>query len=239
MRPPSPNAGLRVLLVEDNPDIRDGLAQLLETEGYAVEAVGSAEEGLAALRREGHFDLVVSDYMLPGETGAWMLDEASRAGLLQTTQALMVTAHPRVRGPHGIQVIQKPLDIDDFLKVVFDLLRPARDRRSGGRPLQEPLPADEGARCELRLYISMGSASSMRALRNLQQVLKDYDARQVRLTVYNLSHELAASAVEDRVVFTPTLVKCTPGPRAWVLGDLSRAQAVTDLLSLSGVDPVQ
>jgi hypothetical protein len=38
-------------------------------------------------------------------------------------------------------------------------------------------------------------------------------------------------------VFTPTLVKRGPGPRAWVLGDLSDAAVVIDLLKICGLKP--
>jgi DNA-binding response OmpR family regulator len=109
--------GLHVLLVEDNDDIREGLSTLLDSEGYAVTEARTAEEGLAHLRQR-PFKLVVTDYMLPARSGAWMLEEALRDRLLCAANVLMVTAHPKVKAPAGGRLLLKPLDIDDFLREV-------------------------------------------------------------------------------------------------------------------------
>jgi DNA-binding response OmpR family regulator len=114
---------VRILLVEDNEDIREGLMALLESEGYRVDGTGSAEDGLARLRQES-FHLVITDYMLPGETGRWMLEQAAREERLGNTSALMITAHPRVSAPSGVRLLHKPLDIDDFLRVVGESVTP-------------------------------------------------------------------------------------------------------------------
>lgn len=106
-----------VLLVEDNEDIREGLSILLESEDYDVTAVGSAEEGLALLKAR-RFHVVVTDYMLTGESGGWMVEQASQAGCLNHARVLMITAHPRVVPPQGVRILHKPLDIDVFLRVV-------------------------------------------------------------------------------------------------------------------------
>lgn len=59
---------LDLLLVEDNPDVADTLAELLRAEGHTVEVVGCAERGLEALR-ERQRDAVISDIGLPGMDG--------------------------------------------------------------------------------------------------------------------------------------------------------------------------
>jgi CheY-like chemotaxis protein len=112
---------VKILLVEDNEDIREGLTDLLESEGYSVAGSGSAEEGLARLRAEA-FELVITDYMLPGETGGWLLEQAEREQRLRGVGAMMITAHPKVRPPAGVRLMHKPLDIDDFLRVVCESL---------------------------------------------------------------------------------------------------------------------
>ena len=58
----------RVLLIEDDKDVRDGLALALTWQGHTVQAVESGELGLAALA-EGPADVVVLDLMLPGIDG--------------------------------------------------------------------------------------------------------------------------------------------------------------------------
>jgi CheY-like chemotaxis protein len=57
-----------ILVVEDNPDARAMLGELLLLLGHAVEAVGSAEQALELLA-ERRFDILLTDHSLPGMTG--------------------------------------------------------------------------------------------------------------------------------------------------------------------------
>ena len=102
----------RVLLVEDSAEIREALQEILEVEGYRITAVGSAEEGLELLQKDA-FDLVVSDFTLPGHNGAWMLGQAVLAGRLEESQAILMTAHPNPGS--RFKVMAKPIDFDEFL----------------------------------------------------------------------------------------------------------------------------
>jgi CheY-like chemotaxis protein len=114
-------AGGQILLVEDDPDIREFLAFALESEGYQVEQADSAEEGLRRLQA-GHFALVLTDYMLPRKTGTTMLEDARGAGLLRSTNAMLITAHPSPRRLAGVDVVAKPIDLDSFLDRVKQML---------------------------------------------------------------------------------------------------------------------
>jgi len=84
--------GATILVVEDDPDIRDLLSTLLEMTGYTTRACATAEEGLNALREE-TFDFVLTDYALPNRSGGWLLQQAQAEGLLDATPALVVTAY--------------------------------------------------------------------------------------------------------------------------------------------------
>lgn len=107
----------RILVVEDDADIRHCLGELLEGEGYEVTAAPTGEDGLAILR-SGRFDLVVSDYSLPGRTGTVMLRDAAREGCLADTRSILVTAHPRPCIDAGVKLVRKPLDPCRFLDLV-------------------------------------------------------------------------------------------------------------------------
>jgi CheY-like chemotaxis protein len=200
----------------------------------------TAEAGLARLR-ESPFHLIVSDYWLPDRTGAWMLGEASQAGLLRESQVLVITAEHRPQGVENLIVLRKPLDLDDFLRHVHDVLAPSRQEELE-RVKQEVertvKPGAEGRtpKVELTLYISTSSPSSLKALRNLQRLLGEYDSGEVQLTICDLSRDVSATAEEDRIAFTPTLVKRSPDPKVWILGDLENSQVVVDLLAHSGVE---
>ena len=232
--------GLRVLCVEDDEQVLSVLAALLEAEGYEVATAATAEAGLAHLTSR-KFHLLVTDYWLPDRTGAWMLSEASTRGILHDTPVLVITAEHRPQGVENLQILRKPLDLDDFLAIVHDSMSTVREKEveKTVEDVERTFAAGRGereARIELALYISASSPSSLKALRNVKRMLADYDAPQVRFTVYDLSKQHVPSADEDRIAFTPTLVKRWPEPKVWVLGDLDDSAVVADLLSHCGVE---
>jgi CheY-like chemotaxis protein/anti-sigma regulatory factor (Ser/Thr protein kinase) len=68
--PPPPRPGaLRLLLVDDEDDVRDALAEMLESHGHTVVTAASADEALARLDAEPDLDLVLTDLVMPGRTG--------------------------------------------------------------------------------------------------------------------------------------------------------------------------
>jgi CheY-like chemotaxis protein len=221
----------RILVVEDNDDVRQMMAVALQSHGYSVAEAADAEEALRHLQA-GPFDVVLSDYELPDKTGATMLREASRAGLLGSATALIVTAHTQPDDADGYEIIRKPIDLDRLMSQVQRVLG-----ASGKvRPLPPP-PADGGApAADLVLYVSAGSAASVKARRSMESTLRAFAGSSIRYAVCDVGEE-PAKAEEDQIVFTPTLVKRSPGPRAWVLGDLADAAVVIDLLKICGLKP--
>jgi len=117
--------GFGVLIVEDDPGVSSALSEALTRQGYEVETAGTAEDGLSQLGG-GQFQLVTTDYSLPGQTGVWMLQEAAKAGLLAASKVLLMTGNPNPDGVAGLRVLRKPLDTDLFLREVFEILAPTR-----------------------------------------------------------------------------------------------------------------
>lgn len=237
-----PSLGLKVLYVEDDLDIQEALREVLEFAGYQVTIASTATAGLEALRRE-RFHLVISDYNLPDFSGGKMLTLAAQGGLLNC-ESVILTGASMLDGTAGYRVIRKPIDVDKFLLRIHEILAPVRDeefqkaRASLERAASEE-PQDTSkpsARLELMLYISEASPASLRALRNLEKLLARYEPSQFLLQVVDLSRERPASFDEDRIAFTPTLVKRAPGPRIYLLGSLEQLQAVEDLLSDAKVE---
>src|SRR3712207_2449029 len=68
-----------ILIVEDDPAVRDILQIALEREGMSVEAVGDGETALRRLRSASSFDLVVLDIMLPGIDGLTLCQELRKS----------------------------------------------------------------------------------------------------------------------------------------------------------------
>ena len=58
----------RILLIDDEPSIREPLSEYLEAQGFAVTDAANAAEARSVLRAQS-VDLVVSDIMMPGEDG--------------------------------------------------------------------------------------------------------------------------------------------------------------------------
>jgi DNA-binding NtrC family response regulator len=131
------SAPARILVVEDQDDVRRMLTTALVLDGYHVDEAATAEEGLRLLSRR-RYRLVLSDYAMPGHTGSWMLAEATRRGLMKQTAAVIVTAHPDVRELAEIAVINKPLDLDDFLDQVRSIVASSRIDSSAPRSSARP-----------------------------------------------------------------------------------------------------
>ena len=164
-----------------------------------------------------------------------MLERATADGVLGDASSLVVTAHPDPRDvPEETPLLRKPLDLERLL-VQVRMILPDRAPASPDAPRPRP-GADGGRVLELVLYVSPRSPASLRARHRMDEVLAGFDAAAVRFEVCDLFKH-AASAERDRVVFTPTLVKRSPAPRAWILGDLTSDDVVRDLLTMCGVAP--
>src|ERR1043166_8794924 len=86
---PSPSRG-KVLVIDDEHDIREGLEMLLTTEGYTAELASNGTEGLQKL--EGNrYDLVLLDLMMPDRSGMDVLREVRQRD--RETPIFMITAY--------------------------------------------------------------------------------------------------------------------------------------------------
>jgi DNA-binding response OmpR family regulator len=102
----------RILVVEDEPGIALGLEDDLRMEGYEVETV--ADGIIAAQRaREGPFDLILLDVMLPGKDGFEVCRELRRSGL--RTPIVMLTAKTQ----ESEKVMGFELGADDYVTKPF------------------------------------------------------------------------------------------------------------------------
>ena len=226
MRSASRVPDARVLLIEDSRDVLDLITLALVRHGWQVEAAVRADEGLARLA-ERHYDLVIAHLGLPDRRATEMLREAREAGHLATTAVLMITGQPDPDNPDEYPVLRKPLDIEALVRQAQTIL---------GAPASPTEAGEEDAVVELVLYYTPPWPSSMKARRNLEKILGAYATDAVRLTLRDLG-EHPDLAEADGVVFSPTLIKKSPGAPVWMLGDLSDATAVTDLLLASGLKP--
>jgi CheY-like chemotaxis protein len=228
-----PGMRTRLLYVEDHDDLRELIAQALGDAGYDVTSVGTAEEAVQELQ-DGAFDVLLTDYNLPGKDGAWLLARAHDGGHLETTAAVMLTSEREPRAVGDTRILRKPVDLGvllDALAGAVAALAPA-----GGRDA----PAAADAEVQLVLYVTGSSQESQKAMRNLHRVLSSFDAARIHLSVVDVTSidEAASEQLEeDRVIVTPTLVKRAPLPRTWIVGSLVRTEPVREMLALALGDP--
>lgn len=123
----------KILVVDDDPVVRMSLAALLEDDFVVHEAsdVIAADAKLAAE----HFDVVLSDFEMPGETGMRFLRRVSAAR--PGTMCILVTGqveHPEVRQAGKdeaiVRVISKPYDPARLLRWVENAARLAKMRQA-------------------------------------------------------------------------------------------------------------
>ncbi len=91
---PGLNGRPRVLIVEDDADLRGYLSRLLTKDGWAVTAVADAESGLTATAGAGPrpFDVVLTDLMLPGRSGLQLVADLRAAPTTSRLPIIMLTA---------------------------------------------------------------------------------------------------------------------------------------------------
>jgi PAS domain S-box-containing protein len=108
---PRAQAPARLLLVDDNPAVRASTSAALAELGYAVTEAETGAAGVAALERE-RFDLVVTDYLMPGMSGAEVARLAARHGV----PALIITGYATLSEDEvrGLDVLPKPFSLAEL-----------------------------------------------------------------------------------------------------------------------------
>lgn len=117
---------LRVLLVEDDDDNRELMAEVLAASGFDVLSAASGQEGLKALAVHS-VDVVVTDVGMPGMGGLELAKAAKQ--IAPTVPVVIVTGWAErddiaaARGKHVDAVLIKPVDPDALTQAVTDVAR--------------------------------------------------------------------------------------------------------------------
>ncbi len=125
---------MRVLVVEDNPDMGAFLGQGLTEEGYVVDVARTAQAGYE-LGATGVYDLLILDRMLPGQDGLALLSRLRSKGIV--APAIFVTA----RGDVGDRIEGLDAGADDYLVKPFSFAELVARMRVVARRGSEPTPA--------------------------------------------------------------------------------------------------
>ncbi len=112
----------RVLIVEDDADIREALGELLASAGYEIDEAANGLEGLAAARRA-RPDLIVLDLMMPVMDG-WQFREAQeRDPALAPIPVIVISASGPAASIAADTFLEKPFPLDRLVAEVARLRR--------------------------------------------------------------------------------------------------------------------
>ena len=110
-----------ILIVDDEPDLREVVAELLEMEDYTVLQAANGQAALEVLAAQ-HDDqpcLVLLDLMMPVMDGHEFLHRIQQDERYRALPVLMLTAHFSAKAPPGtVGLLRKPVDIAELLAMV-------------------------------------------------------------------------------------------------------------------------
>jgi CheY-like chemotaxis protein len=112
-----------VLIVDDDPDLLEVTCFVIEGEGLAVATANNGEEALALLRTGRLPTLVLLDLMMPVMNGWEFLATVAKDPLLQNLPVVVLTAGEQMEVPGATDVVSKPIDLNELLRVVERCVR--------------------------------------------------------------------------------------------------------------------
>ncbi len=156
----------KILIVEDKPDMRRGLEENLQFEGYATVSTSNGLEGLR-LARQDKFDLIILDLMLPGMDGLDLCRQLKREG--SSTPIIMLTA----KGSESDRVMGLEVGADDYITKPFSLREllarvKAILRRSGALSSLSEFQFDD-------IYLHFGRYEATKGSRPLQLSPREFE----------------------------------------------------------------
>jgi DNA-binding response OmpR family regulator len=156
----------RILVVDDDPEFRENLAELLTNTGFFPEVAITGREALEKTE-SGNFDIIMLDFMMPGMDGIETMREMKRLG--RQSKIIMITAFSTVQNAveaikHGASdYISKPFKVEELTAVINRTLEEVKFEKaiqiedlnqtlgSLANPIRQKIIALLGARTPMRL----------------------------------------------------------------------------------------
>ncbi len=185
----------RILVVDDEPTMADGLRLVLEAEGHSVVTAGSAAQAVEATNGHG-FHLAIVDLVLPDGDGLGVLRELKRRD--SAMEVIMITAHGSI--PKAVEAtkegafyfVAKPFDAEEITALVGKAL----ERRwlvAEATDLKRRLAKTTGGYGEI-----LGNAPPMQRVFELMDAVATSDANVLVVGESGTGKELVADAIHAR-----------------------------------------
>ncbi|MCM2374330.1 response regulator [Aporhodopirellula aestuarii] len=123
---PSTKNSVRILVVDDDEDIRNNICDILENLGYAVDMAADGAAAMDLVRRQ-RYDIALLDYMMPGMSGVELYRQIRQ--VLPDLIAIMITAYAGGDGAAQAcdagtwRVLPKPVDLQALLPLIDEVSR--------------------------------------------------------------------------------------------------------------------
>ena len=122
----------RILIVDDDENIRKVLTKILEDEGYLVEAVGTAKEAIRITKKK-FYNLALIDIRLPDMEGVKLLTKIKDT--VPKMRKIIITGYPTLN--NAIEAVNKgadayilkPFNVDDVLKIISEQLKKQKEEK--------------------------------------------------------------------------------------------------------------
>ncbi len=134
----APRRRARILVVDDDDDVRAMTGEMLTERGYSVELVATGDDAIAHIARDASIELALVDYVMPGMNGRQVIDELLR--IRPALRTLLMTGHAELEDEEEVAaelMIRKPFNIGSLDERIDHLLtRPLLRALPGGRARQ-------------------------------------------------------------------------------------------------------
>ncbi|MCE1189317.1 MAG: response regulator [Ignavibacteria bacterium] len=164
----------KILIIEDDPDVRANLVSLLTEEGYGVIAVKNGIDGIVTAREEKP-DLILCDIMMEGKNGFEVLQELLTDIVTKTIPFIFLTAKAERNDiRHGMQLgaddyLIKPYDLNDLLQSIETRLKKSDvlhvlSAKKGHAPKEESFHPDD------TIIVQIGNASQAVKIKDIVSI---------------------------------------------------------------------
>lgn len=186
---------IRILIIDDEASITDGLRLILNDEGYQVETAATLVEGMGAINRT-QFDLVITDVQLPGELQGGLRILKHVKSVRPETEVILITGYGSI--PQAVEAtragafyfVEKPFEPEQILLIIE-------------KALERRLLLAESEDLRKRLSQRAGSPNIVCASKAMQQILQTIesvarsDANVLIIGESGTGKEVIANALHD------------------------------------------